>query len=470
MAYLKLVGMTDSAVPNTSLGASRATIERELLIGAVILITTGAFEAMAVINAMPTVVKHFGSDRWFALISGISIATQVISTVIAGWLADHRGVKACLYTGITLFCVGALGAGLAPSLLVFASARALQGVGGGLVMVPLYVLIAALVETSRRPKFFAAFSYAWVIPSMVGPAISGWIITHFSWRPVFIIAVPLGLASLPLLMRSVNRAPCPTPNWDDVPGRSLLGALGCAGAITVWQIAGGLTTLWRWPVVGLSGVVLALCLYHLLPVGTLRATPQIPAIVATRVLIMASMIGSEAFLPLVLERVHHWRPLQTGVAVALATLTWTLGSWLQARFSAPAQRRRLPLWGTNLVFIGAGITLTLPWSQMPVVIGLAGWAVVGLGMGLTVATTSDLALQLTPAAEHGQVSSALQLADAVGPAVSMGMASLALSLTLGLSQSPTAVTWLQAVAFLPASLIALVTALLGLLASRRIHP
>ncbi len=459
---------TQTAVADKPTGEA-AIAERELLIGAVILITTGAFEAMAVINAMPTVVKHFGPDQWFALVSGIAIAMQIVSTVIAGWLADHRGVKLCLYLGLGFFCVGALGAGLAPTLLVFATARALQGIGGGLVMVPLYVLIGALVAPSRRPKFFAAFSYAWVVPSMVGPAVSGWIITHFSWRPVFIVAVPLAVLSLPLLARSVNRAPAPAPNWDDLPWRGLLAAVGCAGAITAWQVSGGLTSNWRWLLVVAAALVLGYSLHHLLPAGALTANWGIPAIIATRLLIMAAMIGSEAFLPLVLERLHHWRPLQTGVAIALATLTWTAGSWLQARITKPQQRRRIPLIGTTLVVAGSVVATTLPWTTIPPFVGLFGWSIVGLGMGLAVATTSDLALAIAPQSEHGQVSSSLQVADAVGPALSMGLASLALSVTLGLDRPARVGPWFDAVAFLPASVIGVVTAILGWLAARRIY-
>lgn len=446
-----------------------AIAERELLIGAVILITTGAFEAMAVINAMPTVVKHFGPDQWFALVSGIAIAMQIVSTVIAGWLADHRGVKLCLYLGLAFFCVGALGAGLAPTLLVFATARALQGIGGGLVMVPLYVLIGALVAPSRRPKFFAAFSYAWVVPSMLGPAISGWIITHFSWRPVFIVAVPLAVVSLPLLARSVNRVRAPQANWDDLPWKALLAALGCAGAIAVWQVCGGLTSNWRWLVVAAAALVLGYSLHHLLPAGALSANWGIPAIIATRLLIMAAMIGSEAFLPLVLERLHHWRPLHTGVAIALGTLTWTAGSWLQARIIKPDRRRQIPLAGTTLVVVGSVIATTLPWTVIAPFVGLVGWSIVGFGMGLTVATTSDLALSITPQSEHGKVSSSLQVADAVGPALSMGLVSLALSVTLGLDRPAHAGAWFDAVTFLPASVIGVATAFLGWLAARRIH-
>ncbi|MDO5721190.1 MAG: MFS transporter [Actinomycetaceae bacterium] len=454
---------------DTPTSRSLSTTERDLMVGALILITTGAFEAMAVINAMPTVVKYFGPDQWFALVSGIAIAMQVVSTVVAGWLADHRGVGVCLYGGLTLFALGALAAGLAPSLVVFAFARALQGIGGGLIIVPLYVLIGALVPASKRPRFFAAFSYAWVVPSMVGPALSGWIITHFSWRIVFLISLPMAALSIVPLVRSVNRTKVAKKDWDNFPKVPMLAGIGFATAITVWQVAGGFTDAKRWLAVVAAGVLLVVALRYLLPAGALKAVPGIPAIISTRLLIMASMIGAEAFVPLVLERVHHWHPLQTGLGVAMGTITWTIGSWLQARITVPKKRRSLPFIGTGLVLTGAVVAMTLPWVGIHPVVGLIGWSITGLGMGLAVATTSDLVLSMADQSQHGQVSSALQVADSVGPALSMGIAALALSVTMGMTPVAAAGTWWSAVVFLPASALAVVTAAAGLLAAKHIH-
>lgn len=197
----------------------RAT-ERLLLIGSVVLITSLAFEALATTNAMPTVVADLGGDRWYSLAAGMVLAGQIVSTTVAGWWADKSGVRTPLFLGLTMFSAGALAAGLAPNLAVFVLGRAIQGLGSGLVMVPLYVMVGAMVSADRRPMFFAAFSFAWVLPSMIGPFIAGYIVDHWDWRPVFWLIVPIALVALLPLGPIVKRMPNPQPQDVTPPASS----------------------------------------------------------------------------------------------------------------------------------------------------------------------------------------------------------------------------------------------------------
>lgn len=433
--------------------------ERLLLIGSVVLITSLAFEALATTNAMPTVVADLGGDRWYSLAAGMVLAGQIISTTIAGWWADKSGVRTPLFLGLTMFSAGALAAGLAPNLAVFVLGRAIQGLGAGLVMVPLYVMVGAMVHADRRPMFFAAFSFAWVLPSMVGPFVAGYIVVHWDWRPVFWLIVPITLMALLPLIPIVKRMP--TPEQKDVtPPPALTAALITGLGIVSLQTAGGLQYTPMWIATLIGAVLLVIGMPRLLPKGTFRVARGVPSIVAMRVAIMGAMVGAEFFLPLVLDRVHGWVASQTGWAIALGSVTWTLGSWLQAKVHQWDNRVRTPFFGTLFILGGAALAFTLPVASIPPFVTLIGWAFIGLGMGLAHSTSSDLSLGVTEQAKHGDVSASLQLADALGPALAMGLISVALS------------TWSHigggVAPYLPASTVSFVLALLGVIAASRI--
>lgn len=184
--------------------ADRATI-RLLLVVSVALITFAAFEALAVATAMPTVSRELDGDQLYALAFGITLATQVATTPAAGQWCDSGGTRAALMTGVGTFVVGLLVAGLAPSMWILVLGRAVQGIGGALVIVPLYVLVGTVVPEQRRPGFFAAFSAAWVVPSLVGPLLAGFLAEHVSWRWVFLgvagVAIPASFLVVAVLRR-----------------------------------------------------------------------------------------------------------------------------------------------------------------------------------------------------------------------------------------------------------------------------
>ena len=97
--------------------------------------------------------------------------------MVAGGLSDSRGPKRVLGYGVALFALGLLVSGCAPLIEIFVIGRIIQGVGGGLIIVPLYVFIGSIAAPSHRPGFFAAFSLSWVLPGLVGPAIAGYAVS-----------------------------------------------------------------------------------------------------------------------------------------------------------------------------------------------------------------------------------------------------------------------------------------------------
>ncbi len=396
---------------------------RLLLVASVALITLVAFESLAASAALPAVSAELDGLRLYPVAAGAPLAAQLVATAVAGAWADARGPRPVLLLGLVLFPLGLLLAGTAPTMGLLALGRGVQGLGGGLLIVPLYVLVGAVVPRERQPGFFAWFSAAWVLPALGGPALTGLIVDHASWRWVFlgaaIVMVAVSLAFLPLFRHVPGRAASGgRPEGAAVRGL-VLAATGTGAAVAVLQVAGSVQESWSLPAGGAAVVVLVLTLPRLLPRGTLRLARGVPSAVACRGLLNATFMTTHTFLPLLLVREYGWSVTGAGFAVAVSSLTWAVGAFVQGRVHGAAGRQRLTWLGPvllalgTLVTAGAALPGTSPWVAVP------GWAVAGLGIGMVYPALTVLALRVTPPEQHGEVSAALQVSDAFGAALGL---------------------------------------------------
>ncbi|HHW82397.1 MAG TPA: MFS transporter, partial [Actinomycetales bacterium] len=165
-------------MPSTS--PTTPNIERVLLVGAVALITIGAFENLAVTTILPVIARDLDGFAIYALAAGLPLALQVVANAVGGLLIDAISFQRPLLFGVLTTAAGLLTAGFAPEMWVLALGRGVAGFGIGLITVSLYAAVGLVVPPERRPGFFAAFSAAWVVPSMVGPALAG-ILADAGW-------------------------------------------------------------------------------------------------------------------------------------------------------------------------------------------------------------------------------------------------------------------------------------------------
>ena len=437
-----------------------SSAEKGLMLSSVILITLSAFESLATTTIMPNVVASFHADSWFSVSSGAALITNLIANVLAGGLSDALGVKKVFAWGLGLFCVGLLVSALAPHIAVFVLGRLIQGLGGGFIIVPLYVLIGAIATPLHRPRYFAAFSLSWVFPSLVGPTLAGLIVTYIGWRVVFGLAPLLAVfGAIPL--HSVLKK-FSIPSQGVLPSsRFVRLALGSGIGVFLLQISGTFTSVWVMVLVGSAGLTLsAITLPRLLPPGSFTLKRGIPALVITRLLMMGAVTGAEVVLPLLLQRVQGWTPSSASLVVTASALSWAAGSVIQSHIHVGKSRLRLPRIGMVFVVIGlAPLTMLLQTSAPHWPIFIA-WLLAGLGIGLTHSTISDLTLGATDPSMHGRASSWLQVADSAGAAVELAFVSLALALWSALG-------FTGAIAYLPATLVALGVAVVGVFAAMR---
>lgn len=211
-------------------------VHRALSIGIVSVVLLIAFEATAVGTAMPVAARELHGISLYAFAFSSYFTTSLFAMVLSGQWADRKGPLAPLATGISAFAAGLLLSGTAGTMALFILGRAVQGLGGGLVIVALYVTISRAYPERLRPAIMAAFAASWVIPSVVGPLASGTVTEHLGWRWVFLgipvlIVLPLVLA-LPAIRRMASGpadASGPAPAFDRRRIRLALGiSLGAA--------------------------------------------------------------------------------------------------------------------------------------------------------------------------------------------------------------------------------------------------
>jgi MFS family permease len=412
-------------------------------VGIVALVTFNAFEALAVSTAMPVAATELGGVREYALAFSLFMTTSLLGTVLAGGWADATGPRLPLVTGLALFGAGLLVSGVATSFSLLIVGRGVAGFGAGLQIVCLYVIVADAYPTERHARIFSYLSAAWVVPSIVGPAVAGWVAASVSWRLVFLGVPPFAVLAWLVLLTGLpsvgtGRAgrsdpaldaaldPASDPAGDETQARSgraraAYGLLLAGGALLVQWGTQDIRDWFGIPVAVVGVAVVVMSLPPLLPHGALRLHLGLPSVVITRGLLTASFFATETFIPLLLVTSRGFSPAQAGLVLTGASLGWSAGSWLLGRDWLHWARRRSLVTGACVLAVGTMclVGVGLAWFTEYVVLGI--WLVAGLGMGMAYSSTSVLALLLAPQGEEGRASSALQLCDGLGGVLGIGI-------------------------------------------------
>ncbi len=400
---------------------------RALSIGVVSVVLLIAFEATAVGTAMPVAARELNGVPLYAFAFSGYFTTSLFGMVLSGQWSDRRGPLAPLTWGIASFAAGLLIGGTAGAMWLFILGRAVQGLGGGLVIVALYVVVGRAYPERLRPAIMAAFAAAWVVPSIVGPLASGAVTEHLGWRWVFlgipvIVVLPVALA-LPQIRRLASgpvgdapgaAGPAPHPGAEapaSFDRRRIRLALAISFGAGLLQYAAQ-DLRWLSLLPGALGVALLVpAVLGLLPRGTWRAARGLPSVVLLRGVAAGSFIAAESFVPLMLVTQRGLSPTLAGFSLAAGGGTWALGSWVQSRPRLEAHRERLMTVGMLLVAFAIAAAPSVLIHSVPAWTLAVAWAFGCFGMGLVISSTSVLLLHLSAPEEAGTNSAALQISD-----------------------------------------------------------
>ena len=406
-----------------------------LALGAVVMVTLAAFENRAVNTALPTIVAEFDALGAFGLVNAAPIATFLVSLAITGLWCDRRGPAPALRTGVAMFALAQLIVGTAVSMPMVVAGRLLSGLAEGLIDIALMVLVARALPQALRARMFSLFSAAWVLPSVLGPGITGLVTEHAGWRWVFIGAlamlVPGWLALRPAIRLLRDTASAPAADIGTTWRSVVPAAVGAAAAAFFLTLAGDLLDDRPATAIGMivgALVVLGITAVRLMPAGTFRGERGFPTVLALRAATAMAFMGVGAFLPLLLTLLHGFGPSLAGISLTITGLTWATGSWLQGREHRFSRVQVLRA-GMASMAGGLAVASVLAWTTLPVLIGLAGWAFAGFGMGLASPVLALLTLDLAGENRQGRYSSAGQMAASISTAITFAITGTLLAIT-----------------------------------------
>ncbi|WP_104061523.1 MFS transporter [Arthrobacter sp. 4R501] len=418
--------MQEPALPATHSTATAGILQRPYLwvtVGACALVFLAAFESLAVTTIMPVVSRELDGASLYALAFAGPLATGVIGMVAAGNWSDRRGPTVPLYASVALFVLGLIIAGTAVSMPVLVAGRLVQGLGGGALTVALYVVVARVYPAVLHPGIFAAFSAAWVIPSLVGPFAAGIVAEVLSWHWVFLgvvgLVVPAVVMIVPVL-RGIDRPSeqATVPPW--ALGRLAWAALAALAVLGLNLSAG--VTIAGVPVAPalVAAVVIALVAVRpLVPRGTLLARRGLPSVILTRGLASAAFFGAEVYLPYLLIEEYQFPPTFAGLALTGGALSWAAAAAIQGRLGTRLQHRVAVRIGSALVLGAILLTLATSALHWPAAVAIAGWLLAGGGMGLLYPRLSVMTLAMSTKENEGFNSSAMSISDSLGGALAL---------------------------------------------------
>src|SRR5213079_1252262 len=342
---------------------------RTILMSLMLTMFLAALDQTIVAAALPTIGGQFHD---VSNLSWVITAYLLASTAVApvfGTLSDIYGRRAMIITALSLFIAGSVLCALAPNMPVLILARGLQGLGGGGIMPIVQTVISDVISPRERGQYQAYFSGVWVAAGIGGPILGGVFAEHLHWSMIFWINVPLGLASLALLLPRMSRIPVfhrrRTVDW-------LGGVLLMASAVVFMLVLtwGGNRYLWLSPtIVAMIGASAALACSFVwyarkadepfLPLPLLGGTVA-PYAMAAGGFALGAITGLTVNLPLYYEVVYHLSASEAGLALIPLAAISTCGAAIAGRTMARARHyKRVAITGTLVATVcGAALTLT----------------------------------------------------------------------------------------------------------------
>lgn len=394
-----------------------------------------ALQVIAVATMAPVLVDDIGGRSLYGWIFTSFILPQIVGTVFAGQEVDRRPASHVFLLHLAVLATGCAIAASAPSIYIFFIGRALQGFGSGGAFACVYATVGAVYDDRLRPSVLASISTAFVVPSLVGPAVAGFVAEHYSWRFVFYGFLPIIAIIAPLTLPGYRKVERHADAKAETGSPSRLALSLVLAAATGLFLAG--SELRPWPlalIVTVTGlVVLVPALGRLLPEGTFRARPVLPAAIAVRALLFGGFVVVETYTILSLKEFGGVSAAVAGTALTTGSLTWTAGSLLQARWdrvSGPQQRPFRINLGLCLALCGTAIILgcVVIFRDIWYVVAVTGWMIAALGIGLAYPTAASVAFANAPAGQDGMVSSSALLADLFAFSVGVGLGGAILAL------------------------------------------
>jgi len=416
--------------------ASAPPAWRELFAGGLARTTVGlllmeslvAVQVLVTVAVLPAVVSDLGSVRLFgAALSSSQVATVVVlpftPRLVTAW-----GLRGAFYASVGGFVAGSLVVIFAPGSWLFVAGLAVQGAGSGAQYALLLAVFTRRFPLRLRPRMYAALAVAWALPGLLGPAYGGFVASTLGWRWAFALILPLVVPAVWMLHPSLTE-----PDGHDRPSDEVgpattsvlvVFAVSMLALLAALTASGRLGALLVLP----FAVAAVAALTRILPKGTFTARRGLPAVIASGFLANAAFYSVDGFLPAYLTRVAGLTLTVAALVITCGTLTWTIGTWAQARLANSWPIARIATLGEALMLLGVAGVIAGVASSTAVAVYVA-WGVAALGMGMTYPAIGVLATEVASSGDEVTTLAHYQLGDVLGSAFGPALVGIAVTTT-----------------------------------------
>lgn len=342
-------------------------------------------------TALPTIAADLGRLTDVSWVISVYVVAAAATTPLWGKLGDRHGRRHVLELALALFLAASAVCGAAQDMTWLVVSRALQGAAAGGLMTLAMAAVGDLVSPRERGRYQGYIAATFAVATVIGPLIGGLLVEHVSWRWVFYVNVPVGVAALAgLRLWMPAGAPRPSPQRLDAAGAALLASATVTVMLTcIW---GG--SRYAWDSATIVSLLLAAVIFTVLLVSRERraADPIVPfdllrtrpVAVSSAVLFLttAALFAVTVFVPLYLQTTTGATPIQAGLLLVPMMVGITVSTNLAGRAIARTGRyRRYPVIGLALMAVALGLLAVVASHPSRATTGIA-LGVFGLGFGM----------------------------------------------------------------------------------------
>ena len=394
-----------------------------------LVLLLASLDQTIVSTALPTIVGDLGGIEHLSWVVTSYLLASTVVGPLYGKLGDLYGRKIVLQTAIVIFLVGSALCGLSQSMFQLIVFRALQGFGGGGLIVVTIAAIADVVSPRERGRYQGYFGGVFGVSTVIGPLLGGFFVDNLSWRWIFYVNLPIGLIALVVIASAFHAPVQRVKHAVDYLGAALL-AGGLSGIVLYTSLGG---TTWDWGAPQMVALILggALCLAGFVVVEGRAKEPILPLeLFRNRVFTVSSVIGfivgvalfgAVTYLPLYLQNVKGHSATEAGLLMTpmmagVLITSITSGQLISRR----GRYRPFPIIGTAVMTLGLVLLSRLEVGTSTALAGLY-MLVMGLGIGMVMQVLVLVAQNAVDYRNLGVATSGSTLFRQVGGSIGVAM-------------------------------------------------
>jgi EmrB/QacA subfamily drug resistance transporter len=361
---------------------------RVIIGGLLLVLLLAALDSTIVATALPTIVGEMGGLTHLSWVVTAYLLAQTVVTPLYGKLGDLYGRKKVVQVGIVIFLVGSALCGIARSMTQLIVFRAVQGLGGGGLMVTTQAVVGDVVPPRDRGRYQGIFGAVFGLSSIAGPLIGGYFTTHLSWRWIFYINIPVGIVAILVLAATLPSISTRVSHAVDYAGAALL-ATALSTTIVVTDL-GGLTYPWNSPLILVLIAVAVVSTAAFIFVENRASEPVLPLrlfrnrtfviSVLVGLIVGFALFGSVTYLPLFLQVVKGDSPTTSGLRMIPMMGGMLVTSIISGQLISRRGRYKIfPIIGTAVMVLGLFL---LSRMRADTSLGMTAVLMMTLGLGL----------------------------------------------------------------------------------------